>query len=149
MKKIKRNDEVIILNGKDKGKIERVLKIIPKENKAIVNASNMKKNFVKGANRVIEAESPIDISKLKLICTSCKKPTKVKFGKDDISNEKTRICKKCGKQIVDNINYYEEREQKKKLKEEKEKMQKQIEENKVKKQIEEGLNNDLGESKGL
>lgn len=99
MLKIKKNDAVICLTGKDKGKKGKVLSIIPTQNKAIVEGINFIKKHTRKTREdqqggIIERESPIQLSNLALICSKCNKATKVGFTtlKD---GSKVRKCKKC------------------------------------------------------
>ena len=97
--KIRRNDTVKILAGKDKGKTGKVLKIYPKTNKAIVEGINFIKKHARKTQQnpqggVVQKESPINIANLAIICTRCNKPTRIGFS---ILSDKTkaRFCKKC------------------------------------------------------
>ncbi|MDI6777858.1 MAG: 50S ribosomal protein L24 [Patescibacteria group bacterium] len=100
--KIRKNDNVKILSGKDRGKIGKVMRVSPKSNKAIVEGLNLVKKHTrprkqgeKGQRVTVPAS--IDISNLALVCPKCSKPTRVgsKLGE----NNKFRICKKCGSEI--------------------------------------------------
>ncbi len=100
---IKKNDKVIVLSGKDKGKIGEVLKSFPSENKVIVSKVNLMKKTTKKSQQneggIIEKEFPINISKLMLVCSKCSKPTRIK--NDVLSDaKKVRVCKKCGEIII-------------------------------------------------
>jgi large subunit ribosomal protein L24 len=103
--KIKRNDTVYVLSGKDKdadgkGKTGKVLKIFPDTNKAIVEGlhfvqkhtkPNPQKN-VKGG--ILPKEAPIHISNLMVVCKNCNKPTRVGMSTTP-DGKKFRVCKKC------------------------------------------------------
>ena len=97
---LKKNDKVIILSGKEKGKIGAVLKVDSEKARAIVEKVNLVKRHSKAGARgakggIIEKESPIHISNLMLVCNKCAEPTRV--GKRILEDgSKTRICKKCG-----------------------------------------------------
>ncbi len=99
--KIKKGDEVIVLAGKDKGKKGKVIKIIPKKNKAIVSEINkVKKNQKPDNNQpggIIEKEMPIHISNLSYFDSSSNKGVRVgyKFAND----KKIRFNKLSGKEI--------------------------------------------------
>jgi large subunit ribosomal protein L24 len=101
-RKIKRGDTVIVISGKSKGLSGKVLKVITKNNRVIVEGANIVKKHVKrgvdGKGRIIEKEAPIHISNVKLICPKCGKPTRVGFT--FVDGEKKRFCKKC-KQTID------------------------------------------------
>lgn len=97
---LKKNDKVIILSGKEKGKIGTILKIDADKSRAIVEKLNVVKRHSKAGARgaqggIIEKESPIHFSNLMLICSRCAEPTRVgkKILEDGV---KARICKKCG-----------------------------------------------------
>lgn len=97
--KIKRNDIVMVQAGRDKGKKGKVLRVLPKNNRAIVEGINFVKRHQKqrGPEQqggIIHKEATINLSNLMLICPQCNKITKVGFIilKD---GSKARTCKKC------------------------------------------------------
>lgn len=101
--KIKKDDKVIILSGKDRGKKGKALKAIPKDGRIIVEGVNIvkkhrrpKKQGEKGQR--IEVASPIDISNVMLICPKCGKNARVGY-KILENKEKVRVCKKCNQEI--------------------------------------------------
>jgi len=100
MNKIKRDDTVIVISGKDKGKKSKVLRVIPKDKKVIVDNVNVVKKHQRPTQKmreggIIEQPSPIDISNVMLVCPNCDQKTRVgfKFLED---GSKVRYCKKCG-----------------------------------------------------
>ena len=99
--KLKKGDEVIVLAGKDKGKKGKIIKIIPKKNKAVVSDINkVKKNQKPDNNQaggIIEKEMPIHISNLSFYDNSSNRGTKI--GYKFISNKKVRLNKLSGKEI--------------------------------------------------
>jgi large subunit ribosomal protein L24 len=104
MYKIKRDDTVIVISGKDKGKRSKVLRVIPKDKKVIVDNVNVVKKHQRPTQKmreggIIEQPSPIDISNVMLVCPNCDQKTRVgfKFLED---GSKVRYCKKCG-EVVD------------------------------------------------
>ncbi len=101
--KIRKNDTVKIMLGKDHGKEGKVEKVFTKKGKVIVAGMNLVKRHVKkgvaGAEgSILEIPKPIYISNVGLICPNCKKVTRVGFKKE--GDNKMRICKKCGKEIT-------------------------------------------------
>ncbi len=100
--KIKTNDKVLITKGKDKGKEGRVTRVILDQKRVVVEGRNLVKKHIRPQKegekgKVMEIESPLAVSNVKLICPHCNKPTRVGHTfKDD---EKRRICKKCEKMI--------------------------------------------------
>ena len=101
--KIRRNDTVKVLAGKDKGKSGKVLKIFPVKNKAIVEGINYIKKHARKTQEnpkggVIQRESAINISNIAIVCTRCNKPTRIGFTELS-GGEKTRVCKNCKETI--------------------------------------------------
>jgi len=98
--KIHKNDEVIVLTGKDKGKTGKVLKTIPEKQSVIVEKLNFAKEFIRRDQSkniqggIMEKEAPIHISNLKLYCSECAQGvrTRTKILED---GSKNRICSKC------------------------------------------------------
>ncbi|MBT5856408.1 50S ribosomal protein L24 [bacterium] len=81
--KLKKDDEVVVLSGKDKGKTGKILKVIPAQKKVVVEGLNIIKKHKKATQDadggIIEETYPIDWSKVQLICPATKKPTRVGF----------------------------------------------------------------------
>jgi large subunit ribosomal protein L24 len=100
--KIKKDDQVLITSGKDKGKKGKVLEVFPRENKVVVEGVNIAKKHYRPRQQgekgqMIEKPQPIDVSNIKLICPKCGYPSRVGYR---INGEaKERICKKCGQAI--------------------------------------------------
>lgn len=101
IKKIKQNDIVQILLGKDNGKNGKVLKIDSKKGRVWVEGANLYKRHVKGRSGVqggiIDIPKSLNISNVSLICPKCKKATRVGFKMN--GDVKIRFCKKCGEGI--------------------------------------------------
>ena len=101
MPRIKKNDEVFVLRGKNKGKTGRVLIVLPKDQKIVVEGVQLIKRHtrpnpqrnIKGG--IVEKESPIHISNVALICKNCKKHTRL-ASKVLSDGKRARACKKCG-----------------------------------------------------
>jgi large subunit ribosomal protein L24 len=102
---IKKNDKVIVLAGKEQGKIGNVLKVDIEKGHAIVEKINVIKRHSRARSKtpkggIIEKEAPIHISNLMLICNKCAEPTRV--GKRILEDgSKVRVCKKCGELLSD------------------------------------------------
>lgn len=99
---IRKNDLVAVIAGKEKGKTGKVLKVIPAEQRAVVEKLNLVKKHQKpnAANRqggIIQKEQGIHISNLMLVCPKTKKPTRVALK--IVDGKKVRISKKSGEQI--------------------------------------------------
>ena len=99
---IKRDDKVIVLSGKDKGKQGKVLSADPKAMKVVVEGVNVATKHQKPMKQgqdggIIKVETPIYVSKVQLVCPKCGKGTRV--GHKIADGKKTRVCKKCGAEI--------------------------------------------------
>jgi large subunit ribosomal protein L24 len=100
MQKIKKGDTVLVVKGKDKGKKGKVIKVIPKEARIIVEGVNLVKKHLKPKRvgekgKIVEIPAPLSWANVRLICSSCSKPTKVGFRFE--GEKKVRYCKKCNK----------------------------------------------------
>ncbi|HLI64507.1 MAG TPA: 50S ribosomal protein L24 [Terriglobales bacterium] len=97
---IRRNDQVRVIAGRDKGKQGRVLRVMPAEGKVLVEHVMMvKKNVRPNPQRnikggIAEQESPISISNVLLMCNSCNRPVRV--GHEAHGDRRVRVCKRCG-----------------------------------------------------
>jgi large subunit ribosomal protein L24 len=101
---IKKNDEVFVLRGKDRGKTGRVLIVLPKDEKIVVEGVQMIKRHtrpnpqrnIKGG--IVEKEAAIHISNVAVVCKNCKQHTRIAH-KDLGDGRHARVCKKCGNTI--------------------------------------------------
>ena len=99
---IKKDDKVVVLSGKDKGKQGKVLIADPKAGKVIVEGVNVATKHQKPQKQgqeggIIKVETPIYVSKVQLVCPKCGKGTRV--GHKIADGKKVRVCKKCGAEI--------------------------------------------------
>ena len=100
---LKKNDQVEVIAGKDKGRVGKVLKVLAQDNQAIVERVNMIKRHMKATEmnkqgQIVEKEAPIHVSNLQLICPECTKTGRV--GKKRLEDgTKVRFCKSCGESI--------------------------------------------------
>jgi large subunit ribosomal protein L24 len=99
MNKLKKNDNVLVLAGKDKGKQGQVREVRPKDGRAIVTGVNMIKKHQRQRSQtepggIIEREAAIQIANLMVVCKNCGKPARIgiHFRPD---GKKSRYCKKC------------------------------------------------------
>jgi large subunit ribosomal protein L24 len=99
--KIKKNDQVLVTAGKNRGARGRVLRVLAGSGRALVEHVNMIKRHtrpnpnkgVKGG--ILEREAPVQLSNLKLICPECGEPSRV--GRKRLEDGRgVRLCKKCG-----------------------------------------------------
>ena len=97
---VKKDDQVFVLTGKDRGKTGRILRVFPATQRVIVENVNFVKRHtrpnpqknVKGG--VVEKESPVHVSNVQLVCRSCGKRTRVGFQRLQ-DGRKVRLCRKC------------------------------------------------------
>ena len=100
--KIKKNDKVVVLSGKDKGKTGKVLGTVPSEAKVVVEGINMVTCHVKPRRQgeeggIVKRETPIRSCKVALFCDKCNKGVRVGYKVD--GDKKVRVCRKCGAEI--------------------------------------------------
>ncbi len=100
--KVKKDDKVIVLTGKDKGKTGSVLRVIPKTSKVLVQGINMAKRHM-GAGRgqtpgIVDKEMPIHISNISLIDPKTEKATRVGYKVLE-GNRKVRVARRSGEVI--------------------------------------------------
>jgi large subunit ribosomal protein L24 len=101
---IRRDDEVLVIRGDDRGKRGKVHRSYPRENKILVEGVNVVKRHMKARANVkqagiIEREAPIDVSKVMLVCAKCSKPTRVGVRVLE-DRTKVRVCKEC-REVID------------------------------------------------
>ena len=103
---IKKDDKVIVLSGKDKGKQGKVLVAEPKAGKVIVEGVNVATKHQKAQKQgqeggIIKMETPIYASKVQLVCPKCGKATRVghKVSVVNGKSSSVRVCKKCGAEV--------------------------------------------------
>ncbi len=100
---VKSGDQVQILTGEDRGKKGKILEVLPKSGKVLVDGMNIQKKHARPTQSnsqggIIERPGPIDASNVALVCPSCHKATR--SGQDrSATGEVTRKCKQCGKAI--------------------------------------------------
>ena len=98
--RIRKDDKVMVITGKDAGKIGKVLKILRKKDRVLVEKVNMAKRHMRAnpyrqqPGGIMEKEMPIHVSNLMLVCSACAKPTRVGYRYTE-DGKKVRFCKKC------------------------------------------------------
>lgn len=101
--RIKKGDKVKIITGKDRGKEGEVKGVIPSAKKVIVDGLNIVKKHIKPKRegekgQIVEISSPINISNVMLVCSKCKKATRVGYSVE--GDNKKRLCKKCNGELA-------------------------------------------------
>jgi large subunit ribosomal protein L24 len=99
--KIRKNDMVEILAGKDKGKRGAVVRILTDKDRVIVSGANivkkaMRKRTQQDAGGIAEIEAPLHVSNVAIVCKKCG-PTRIGYKID--GDKKTRVCRKCGEVV--------------------------------------------------
>jgi large subunit ribosomal protein L24 len=97
---LKKNDVVVVIKGRDRGKTGKVLKVIPEKNRVVVEKVNFVKEFIRPDRSkniqggIMEREAPIQVSNLMLFCSECGQGVRIKkmMLKD---GSKIRVCSKC------------------------------------------------------
>ncbi|MEW6580241.1 MAG: 50S ribosomal protein L24 [Chloroflexota bacterium] len=106
MQRIKRGDTVEVIAGKDKGVRGAVLRVIPKQDRVVVERVNVVKKHQKPVQAgrgqvqpgIIEFEAPIHLSNVMIVCTQCNEKTRVGYRVTE-DGKKVRVCRKCGADI--------------------------------------------------
>ena len=96
--KVKKNDTVLVLTGKDAGKTAKVLVALPKDNKVVVDGINVQKKHKKArsaqeVSSIQNQSGAIDASNVMVVCPVCNKATRVGYKVE--GDKKSRVCKKC------------------------------------------------------
>lgn len=98
---VKKNDEVLVLAGKNRGARGRILRVLPGNDRAVVEQVNMIKRHTRPNPQagiqggILEREGSVHLSNLKVICPECKKPARV--GRKRLEDGRgVRVCKNCG-----------------------------------------------------
>ncbi len=99
---VRRDDNVVVISGRDKGKKGKVLKADPKSGKLIVEGVQVGSRHVKPRKEgeeggIIKKETPIFACKVMVVCPKCEKPTRVAHKLD--GDKKVRVCKHCGAEL--------------------------------------------------
>ena len=99
---IKKGDTIVVLSGKDKGKQGKVLEVMPKSGKVVVEKVNVVSRHTKPRKQgeeggITQREAAIYASKVQVVCPKCGKGTRVAYVIKD--GKKARTCKKCGAEL--------------------------------------------------
>lgn len=102
--RIKKGDTVIVLSGKDKGKKGKVIEVLAREGRVIVERVNVAKKHQRPSRNfqggIIEKAIPLSVSKLMLVCPRCSEPSRV--NKKEMEGKMVRACARCG-EVVDKV----------------------------------------------
>ena len=98
--RIRKDDKVMVITGKDAGKLSKVLKVLRKKDRVLVEKVNMVKRHMRAnpyrqqPGGIVEKEMPVHVSNLMVVCAACAKPTRVGYRYTE-DGKKLRFCKKC------------------------------------------------------
>jgi large subunit ribosomal protein L24 len=101
--RIKKNDTVMVIAGRERGKTGKVLRVLPDVGRAMIEQLNMVKRHQKArgpqsASGIVEKEAPLHLSNLMIMCDKCDAPVRMgKRGLDD--GRSVRVCRRCGEQL--------------------------------------------------
>ena len=91
---VRKNDTVVVVGGKDRGKRGRVLRVIPDRNRVIVEGVNFIKRQKNVKGGVVEREASLHASNVQIVCPDCGAPTRI--GRSLLGDgRKVRVCRKC------------------------------------------------------
>jgi large subunit ribosomal protein L24 len=100
---IKKNDVVMVIAGKDKGKSGRVISVLPKKERVLVEKINFIKRHTRPRGQthkggIVEREGPIHLSNVMVLCNKCDRPVRIRKLK--LQDEtRVRVCQKCGESL--------------------------------------------------
>ena len=96
---VKKGDKVLVITGKDKGKVADVIEVSPKTKRVLVDGVNVVTKHQKPKSQqdkggIVKKSAPIDASNVMVVCPECGKATRV--AHKDLNGKNVRVCKKCG-----------------------------------------------------
>jgi len=101
--RIRKEDRVMVITGRERGKSGKVLRVFPERQRAIVERLNMVKRHTRARgpaspHGIVEKEAPIHLSNLMIMCEKCNAP--VRMGKRELEDgRRVRVCRRCGEQL--------------------------------------------------
>ena len=101
--KLKKDDTVMVVTGKDRGHKSKVREVVPRKGRVVVEGVNTVKRHTKprGQTRqagIVERDAPIPVSKVMLICPKCDKPTRIGIRVME-DGSRVRVCRRCSEVI--------------------------------------------------
>jgi large subunit ribosomal protein L24 len=101
--RIKKNDTVMVIAGRERGKTGKVLRVLPAKERVLIERLNLVKRHQKprgpqSPSGIVEKEAPIHLSNIMIMCDKCNAP--VRMGKRDLEDGRSvRVCRRCGDQL--------------------------------------------------
>jgi large subunit ribosomal protein L24 len=102
--RLRKNDLVEVISGREKGKTGKILKVVRDKNQVVIEKVNLIKRHTRpspttGQGGIVEKEAPLNVAKVKLVCPKCAEATRFHMTKTG-EGKKARICLKC-KELID------------------------------------------------
>ncbi|HLW70684.1 MAG TPA: 50S ribosomal protein L24 [Candidatus Binataceae bacterium] len=106
--RIRKNDTVMVIKGRERGKTGKVLRVVPAENRVVIERLNLVKRHSKArgpssAGGIVEKEAALQLANVMIMCERCNAPVRigVKVTADKAAGDKvkTRICRRCGEPL--------------------------------------------------
>lgn len=104
MQRVRRDDQVQVISGKDAGKTGRVLAVWPDADRVLVEGLNMATKHLRvqrtrGAQEggIVTEEAPLHLSNVMPVCSECDRPSRV--GVDEVDGVRVRVCRRCGAEL--------------------------------------------------
>ncbi|MBI4515046.1 MAG: 50S ribosomal protein L24 [Deltaproteobacteria bacterium] len=100
---IRKNDTIMIIAGKDRGKSGKVLRVLPERNRVLIERLNMVKRHSRARgpqspHGIVDKEAPLQLSNVMIMCDKCSAP--VRMGKKQLHDGRSvRVCRRCGEQL--------------------------------------------------
>lgn len=100
--KLRKNDTVMVIKGRERGKTGKVLRVLPEENRVVIERLNLVKRHTKprgagSSGGILEKEAPVQLANVMIMCDRCNAP--VRIGVKLAGDEKTRVCRRCGEAL--------------------------------------------------
>jgi large subunit ribosomal protein L24 len=101
--RVKKNDMVMVIVGKERGKVGKVLRVLPEENRALIERLNVVKRHIRprgpqSPGGIVEKEAPLHLSNLMPMCERCNAPVRVGHRLLE-DRTKIRTCRRCGQAL--------------------------------------------------
>jgi large subunit ribosomal protein L24 len=103
--KVRKNDTVQVLAGRDRGKQGKIMRVLTKEDRVVIEGVNIRKRHTKPRRQgeqagIVEFPAPLHVSNVAVVCAKCGKPTRVGF-RSLADSKKVRFCKRCD-EVIEN-----------------------------------------------
>jgi large subunit ribosomal protein L24 len=100
--KLRKGDRVRVLSGKDVGREGEITRVIPEQNRVIIDGVNVAKKHQRATKAtmqggIIDKDMPLNASNVAIVCGSCGQPTRIGYRFE--GTEKVRVCRKCEKDL--------------------------------------------------